>query len=90
MTMHDVLLSNIPKSVPNKYRARVQYWDDERECGNSLIVSLEDGWKFINTDCHTSGFDTVKEAIEGLRDTIPCPCDDCLNTLVKRLILSSK
>ena len=74
-------MANIPKSVPNKYKARVEHWDDERECGNSIILSLKDDWRFINTECHTSGFDTVKEAIEGLRDTLPCDCADCRKAL---------
>lgn len=74
-------MSNIPKSVPNKYRERVMHWDDEREMGNSLIISLKDGWFFPDTECHTSGFGTVKEAIEGLRDTRPCECEGCRKAL---------
>lgn len=75
-------MANLPKSVPKKYQARIMHWEDERECGNALIVSLKDGWMFPGTDCHTSGFDTVKEAIEGLRDTVPCYCADCHKSLV--------
>lgn len=71
-------MSNIPKSVPKKLAEKVLHWDDERAMGNSLILSLKSGWKFIATECHTSGFDTVKEAIEGLRDTEPCLCAECV------------
>lgn len=74
-------MAEIAKSVPNKYKARISHWDDEREMGNSLIVSLKDGWRFPSTECHTSGFDTVKEAIDGLRDTEPCACEDCRKAL---------
>lgn len=74
-------MNKIPASVPKKYRARIAHWDDEREMGNSLIISLNDGWMFPNTDCHTSGFDTVKEAVDGLRDTHPCDCADCRKAL---------
>jgi hypothetical protein len=67
----------IPKSVPKKLAVRVLHWDDERSFGNSLIVSLKNGWRFIATECHTAGFDTVREAVEGLHDTVPCACVDC-------------
>lgn len=56
-------MADIPKSIPNKYRDRILHWDDERECGNSIIVSLKDGWRFPNTECHTSGFDNVKDGM---------------------------
>lgn len=74
-------MSSIPKSVPNKYRERIAHWDDEREIGNSLIVSLKDGWRFPAAECHTEGFDTVRDAIEGLRETQPCDCATCLKAL---------
>lgn len=77
----------IPKSVPVKYRNRIQHWDDERGIGNSLIVSLADGWHWAGIDHypgnHVEGFDTVAEVIYQLRQTRACDCSDC------RLALSS-
>lgn len=76
-------MSGIPKSVPKKYAARVEHWDDERSQGNSLIVSLKDGWywKAEDVGVHVRGFDTVKEVIADLRDTAPCHCDECAKAL---------
>jgi hypothetical protein len=72
---------NLPKSVPLKYRSRIGHWDDERECGNSLIVSLNAGWRFPVAEGHVQGFDTVREAIEGLRESEPCGCVNCLKSI---------
>jgi len=72
---------NVPKSVPVKYRNRIAHWDDERGIGNSLIVTLNDGWKFPSAECHTEGFDTVKEAVDGLRGTQVCECSGCRKSL---------
>lgn len=74
-------MSKIPKYVPKRSAAKVAHWDDERGMGNSLIVTLKDGWRFVTTECHTSGYDTIQEAIEGLRDTVPCTCADCKKAL---------
>lgn len=82
MSGQNTLAVNIPKSVPLKYREMIQHWDDERDMGNSLIVSLRPGYKF-NHDVnflnatHVLGFDTVKEAISELRDCIVCACKQC-------------
>lgn len=71
----------IPKSVPKKYQLRVEHWDDERDNDNSLIVSLKAGWRFPAVECHTQGFDTVRDAIDGLRESKPCECTECLKAL---------
>lgn len=43
-------------------RPWVAYIDDERELGNSIIVTLADGWYFADeTDCGVRGYDTVSE-----------------------------
>lgn len=43
-------------------RPWVAYVDDERELGNSIIVTLEDRWFFADEpDCGVRGFDTVGE-----------------------------
>ena len=68
----------IPASVPSKLAARVQFWDDERNLGNSLIVSVRRGWAFdpANRE-HVRGFDTVKGALGDLREVSPCTCGEC-------------
>ena len=43
-------------------RSWIAYIDDERELGNSIIVTLEDRWFFADEpDCGVRGFDTVGE-----------------------------
>jgi hypothetical protein len=39
----------------------VEFWDDEREIGNGIIVTLKPGGFFYD-DCGVMGFDTVREA----------------------------
>lgn len=78
----------IPKSVPKKLRERIQFWDDERGLGNSLIVTLEHGWHWAGIDpypgMHVAGFDTVSEVITELRATASCNCRECVEELKKR------
>jgi len=66
--------------LPEYLKARVQHFDDERSIGNSIIISLKDGWQF-GTDPwearHVEGFDTLQEAAEGIRAAIPCFCSEC-------------
>jgi len=75
---------SVPTYVAKKWADRVMFWDDERKLGNSLIVMLKDGFRFPTTECHTQGFDTVQEAVEGLRDTVVCTCPACLIALGNR------
>jgi hypothetical protein len=43
-------------------RSWIAYIDDERELGNSIIVTLSEGWFFADEpDCGVRGFDTVGE-----------------------------
>ena len=43
-------------------RPWVAHIDDERNEGNSIIVTLAEGWYFAyETDCGVRGFDTVSE-----------------------------
>ena len=43
-------------------RSWIAYIDDERELGNSIIVTLAEGWFFADEpDCGVRGFDTVGE-----------------------------
>ena len=63
-------------------RAKVLYWDDERNIGNSIIINLNHGFKF-NHDVHAEnathvmGFDTIKETVTELRSVIKCSCKEC-------------
>jgi len=44
----------------------VLHVDDERNCGNSIIVMLQEGWEFANEPgCGTQGFDNVTDAKNG-------------------------
>ena len=36
--------------------SRIEYWDDERAIGNSLIVTLVKGWRFEEKGEHVRGF----------------------------------
>lgn len=44
----------------------VEFWDDERSLGNGIIVTLRPGLFFYD-DCGVMGFDTVKQARDGVR-----------------------
>ena len=57
--------------------ARIQFWDDERAEGNSLIVTLKDGWRFEEPGEHVRGFDTVNEAMRAVRHSTACDCPQC-------------
>jgi hypothetical protein len=57
---------------------KIMFWDDERNIGNSLIVTLAYGWKFAAYDDeHVRGFDTIREAKQAVREAKPCECVDC-------------
>lgn len=83
-------MSDIPKSVPAKYRERIMHWDDERAIGNSLIVSLSDGWHWAGIDPtpgnHVEGFDNVRDVVNALRSTAPCRCDECKAAIEKGVV----
>jgi hypothetical protein len=75
----------IPKSVPKTLSSRIEDWSDERGIGNSLIVSLKDGWHWTveGVGVHVRGFDNIKEAIADLRETAPCNCKTCVTSTGK-------
>jgi hypothetical protein len=56
---------------------KIEYWDDEREIGNSLIVTLMKGWRFEECGEHVRGFDTKREAMAEVRAAKPCDCEQC-------------
>ncbi len=67
--------------APAQRHKRIEHWDDERSMGNSLIVTLQRGWKFsgdIFQAEHVKGFDTQAEAMREVRGSLPCDCASCL------------
>lgn len=48
-----------------KQRQWIAHIDDERELGNSIIVTLKEGWYFVDDpNCGVKGFDSIKEVRE--------------------------
>jgi hypothetical protein len=62
------------KKIRNK---KIEYWDDERSLGNSLIVTLVAGWRFDDFGEHVRGFDTQREALIDVRAAKRCDCSQC-------------
>lgn len=59
----------------------IEHWDDERDQGHGIIVTLQWGWSFeYRTHEGVRGFDTVTEARQGTRRKAlyRCDCADCL------------
>lgn len=51
---------------------RVEHVDDERSCGNGIIITMKAGWTFDPCcDNRVAGADTVTEARELLRSAKP-------------------
>jgi hypothetical protein len=69
--------NKLPKTV-QKYASKIMHWDDEREHGNSLIITLEYGWCFDEKGLHCFGVDTVKDAVRDLKTVMPCDCARCV------------
>ena len=68
------MIMNLPKHI--------EHWDDERNLGHGIIVTLAIGWSFYPHE-HLSvmGFDTVTEARQETRKKwlhrCPADCDEC-------------
>ncbi|WHQ45825.1 hypothetical protein [Alcaligenes faecalis] len=45
----------------------IDFVDDEREDGSSIIVTLKEGFSFAGDDSGVKGFDTVSRARAGTR-----------------------
>lgn len=56
---------------------KIEHWDDERSIGNSLIVTLVNGWRFEERGEHVRGFDTKSAAMSEVRSSKPCDCAQC-------------
>lgn len=66
-------------AVLDRLRAdpRVQFVDDERSLGNSVIVTLHYGWRFDDPGTHVFGEDTPTAALASLKSCKPCGCAEC-------------
>jgi hypothetical protein len=63
---------------------KVEFWDDERTLGNSLIVTLKYGWSFSPTEHEgVRGFDKAKEAEAAVRQAVICGCNECEANVLK-------
>jgi hypothetical protein len=59
---------NTIKSLEMFHGKRVAHIDDERELGNSIIVTLHQHYYFADEPgCGVRGFDTLKELKEGIK-----------------------
>lgn len=60
----------------------IEFWDDEREIGNGVIVTLNYGYSFEPMNEHEGvrGFDTLAEARHATakRRVFSCACVECL------------
>jgi hypothetical protein len=57
---------------------RVEIVDDEREMGNSVIVTLNRGWRFNDDGEHVFGEDTPEECLAAVKARVkPCTCQEC-------------
>jgi hypothetical protein len=56
---------------------KIEVVDDERNIGNSLIVTLKKGWRFTEDGEHVRGFDTKSDAMAEVRQSVKCYCSDC-------------
>ena len=64
---------------------RIEFWDDERNEGNGIIVTLHYGWSFEHANHEgVRGFDTIREANAAVKDSYKCECAEC--ELVQRAI----
>lgn len=70
--------------LPAKLANRVMFWDDERDLGNPIMITLMYGWSFDDDPLqatHVAGFDTPSAARLGIASARPCDCKDCTDQL---------
>ena len=66
--------------IATKLNRKVEHWDDERNIGNSILVTLKPGWRWGSdpqSPTHVEGFDTPQEAKTKLRTVMLCACKEC-------------
>lgn len=72
----------MPTYQSNVRHRFVKWWDDERDIGNRIIVTLIEGRAFhAHPDDrvaeHVRGFDNVKQALARIRQAEVCNCARC-------------
>lgn len=78
-----MLNSKILKRLEKDHR--VMFVDDERSIGNSLIVTLNYGHTFRESEReHVRGFNTIAEVLDAMREVNTCTCPECLSKLNER------
>lgn len=57
----------------------IEHYDDERDCGNGIIITLKSGyrWSFDDHGLHIRGYNTPSEAREEFRYIEKCFCSRC-------------
>lgn len=87
---HFVMMFDPPEvrqgHVPRRYRnPKIQFWNDEREAGNGLVVTLHHGFTFDEgSHLMVKQFDTIMAAVEAVRDAVGCTCADCAAMVAKQ------
>jgi hypothetical protein len=74
---HNIVVVAVTTWRIDMKHAKIETVDDERDIGNSLIVTLKRGWRFEDIGEHVRGYDTKREAIKEVRASKPCACDQC-------------
>lgn len=61
------------------FNHKILFYDDERDLGNAIIVTLRHGWRFDTSGSieHVQGFNNEREVDRAVRDAVPCTCNDC-------------
>lgn len=68
------------KKLPTSIEMKVAHWDDERADGGAIVVCLKYGYRFSSDPLcpvHVEGFDTVRDAKNGVKWALRCDCADC-------------
>ena len=62
-----------------KIPKQVEHWDDERDAGNGVIITIKSGYRWGSEDhgTHVRGFDTPQEAKKEIRYVTRCNCKLC-------------
>lgn len=80
-------MGNAPTRLSKATKARIEDWSDERQIGNSLIVTLMPGLAFEDNNkpgaCHVYGFDAAREAVIAINAAASCACADCAAAIAR-------